>query len=48
MYSAVIMHTINNECLTLDYDMDFSAQTIVFQISNYVLRTPKLNLDPLE
>ena len=49
MYSIVIMHAINNECLTLlDYDMDFSAQTIVFQISNYVLRTLILNLEPLE
>ena len=49
MYSIVIMHAINNECLTLlDYDMDFSAQTIAFQVSNYVLRTLKLNLEPLE
>ena len=49
MYSIVIMNAINNECLTLlDYDMDFSAQTIAFQISNYVLRTLKLNLEPLE
>ena len=49
MYSVVIMHTMNNECLTLlGYYMDFSAQTIAFQISNYVLRTLKLNLEPLE
>ena len=43
------MHAMNNECLTLlDYYMDFSAQTIAFQISNYVLWTLKLDLDSLE